>query len=247
MPLIMADTFIQNLRTFRVCWLKSRTGSGKTALAFRLAYALYEIGAVRYICSNCESVWCDDPGDVVLQNGQADVCLIMDEGGMFMESKHKAQKYLAFMRRLNIILLIPSVMMPATVVRFLTVKRTMNWGVAGIPLWMYQARLHDGEDVSRESFGWWRPEEIFGIYSTNGFPINDAGLSDWLFKWTKEAAALKGVELDAPLYAGGASSFVVDNGESAIVEELRGVVAAVEESSAANADLISLLGRRRNK
>lgn len=195
MPFWGGNTFLGYLKTFRVCWIRGRYGGGKTALAFRAAHHLAESGAVRYIVSNCASPWCDDPKDVKLVDGRADVCLILDEAGMFMDNGVEAKQYMAYMRKLNVILLLPSVLQPANLATFLSVERKYNLEVGAIPAWVYGMYLTYGHQKEKEQFIWWRPREIFGCYDTAGYPSEADEIKEWLVKWTKQSAAYAGYDL----------------------------------------------------
>lgn len=240
------NTFLAAVQTYRYCWLRSRPGSGKTALAFRLAYELVSSGRFRYILSNCRSVWADGPESVVLREGQyVDAVLILDEGGMFLDYGHKAKRWLAYLRKMNLVVLLPSVMKPAIVMRSFSVKRIINWEIIGVPVWTYRYRLSDAEDISRDFFHWVNPAEIYGVYDTQGFPSDGAGLEDWLLRWTKAAAAVAGYEsFHHPTIEpnGGLAG-----GQTELMESLRGVAAAIEESSQQDADLVSIFQNARRK
>lgn len=251
MPLIGSNVFFGNLQTYRVLWIRSRFGSGKTLLAMRLAYELHSKGIVRYICGNFPSPWFDRFEDVELVNGRADVCLILDEGGSFMQSKYKAQKYVQFMRKLNIILIMPSFLPPSSFVSFFRVKRLMNLQVFGLPAWVYQSRLTDGEEIFKDNFIFWNPAEVYGSYDTGAYVVDDAGAEDWLIKWSVQGAAQRGYEID-PVKIG-YSRFTVSEDETArdveldLVENLRGVSDELELYQEQSANVMALLKDKRGK
>jgi len=249
MPLYNSANFLGYVKTYRTLWIRSRYGSGKTALAFRIAHELKQSGAVRYIVSNVKSPWADNPADVALVNGRADVVLIMDEGGMFMSEISKARRYLSYLRKLNVILIIPSVQPPSSIVRYLQIKRTWNLGIIGLPLWVYKMRLMDGDEMSLENVFWWRPSEIFGLYDTEGYPSDDNGIEDYILEWTGKAAASFGYEVNRlPGFYGGFKIDDSPDGEQVgLVESLRGVAETIEESSAQQSDAVSLLLNKRGK
>lgn len=248
MGFLLADNFMQNVRLFRTLWIRSRTGSGKTALAFRVAHELQRTGSIRYIISNCRSPWCDEIQSVELREGQfADVALIMDEAGLFMYDLNRSRKYLSFMRKMNIVLIMPTVQAPSLLCQGFQVKRLMNLGVIGAPLWIFRSRIRDSEEVMYETFGWYDPDEIFGTYDTEGFPSDDAGVEDALLRWSKLAARNTGYELkNLP----GHSTFVVNEpspvGEIAggnqleLMEALRGASDSLQAAEAAQSDTLSV-------
>lgn len=253
MPLFGMQTFFGNVQTFRILWIRSRYGSGKTLLATRLAYELHERGIVRYICANYPSPWFDKFEDVQIVDGRADVCLILDEGGAFMQSKYKALKYIQFMRKLNVILILPSVLAPSSVVSFFRVKRVANLEVFGLPAWVFTSRLADGEEILKETFVFWKPAEVYGAYDTGAFVVDDAGAEDWLIKWSVRAAAQRGYSI-SPARMGATKFIVADDEETGrdvefdLVETMRGVSEAIEEKQEQDSNLMALLKHtRRNK
>lgn len=234
------NTLYEYLRMYRCCWLRGRMGSGKTALAHKLAYDLISAGHFRYLVSNIRSVWNDAPADVLLREGVfVDAVIILDEGGIFAEGSYKAKKYLQYLRKMNCCVMVPSFLKPAAVMRDFSIKRSINWEIAGIPVWSYRYFVTDGVDNYHDWFHWIRPYEVFGVFDTGGFPSSDAGLEDWMVSWTKKAAAATGYEY-VP-----SGSFTVGNGTPSgsgdIVETVRGVSTAIEEITSQTSDLVSLL------
>lgn len=186
MSLINGTPIVFLLRGYRVAHLAGRFGSGKTALAYRLAYELLEHHGFRYILSNCEDVWSDRPEDIVLRPDAKgdptymDAVVILDEAGIVFEGTQHARQFVAFMRKFNVCLLLPSVEAPPSRVRFLQIMRKYNFNALGLPLWWYEARLNTGLDRVRYQFGWWQFSEIFGVYDTSDFPSDDSGIGDWI-------------------------------------------------------------------
>lgn len=200
MPLWFSENTIGYCSGFRVLWLRGRYGSGKTLAAFRIAHQLKLQGRVRYILSNCASVWNDNPEDVVLIESApnvwtADAVIVMDEAGMFMHDTREAREYLAYMRKINVILLLASVLAPAPVVRSVSIKRMFNFERIGVPLWVFETKVIDGEQVDRERWAFWQPSEMFGIYNTAAFPADDDGIKAYIHGWVREAASKQGADL----------------------------------------------------
>ncbi len=184
--LINGTPIVFLLRGYRVAHLAGRFGSGKTAFAYRLAYELLEHHGFRYLLSNCNDVWSDRPEDIVLRpdtHGDPtylDTVVILDEAGIVFEGTAHARQFVAFMRKFNVCLLLPSVESPPARVRFLQIQRKYNFDALGLPLWWYEARLSTGLDRVRYLFGWWRPSEIFGVYDTADFPADDSDIGEYL-------------------------------------------------------------------
>lgn len=200
MGLVMADNIINYARNYRVVYLGGRYGGGKTAFAFRLAHELVTKYKYRYLLSNVASVWNTPAEAVQLRDGvYADAVMILDEGGMFLDNASEAKSWLAYLRKLNIILLVPSVLPPSTLMRRLSVQRTFNANSIGIPAWLYGLRLDAGIVKQEDKFLWWKPSEIFGIYDTVGMPADASELLAFLKVWTDQAKKQLGYQSRTPL------------------------------------------------
>lgn len=212
MSFYMGDVFLGLVKLYRMVWISGRYGGGKTALSYRIAHYLLETGFVRYVVSNTDSVWSskledvkprfDDRGMPIL-----DTCVILDEGGLFLKTTKDADEYMAFLRKLNVILLMPSVTPVSSRLRALTVMREFNARIIGLPLWVYKYTLHQGVIRENERFYWFNPQEIYGIYDTYATPVDDVGISDWLAGWVEVAVKAyydrsghKRVEKQQPIY-----------------------------------------------
>lgn len=190
MPLLGSQSFLGLLETFRVLTFEGRYGGGKSALSFYVAQHLLSTGRFRYLLSNTPSVWSDDPNDVVLRPDDKgrptylDAVVILDETGLFLEYAEDTKKFLAFLRKGNIVLLCPSVQDVPRELRGVMVQRTLNLETVGIPIWVYNYRVRKGSQRDNQRFMWWNPSEIYGIYDSGAFPIDDAGLGEMMLDWT---------------------------------------------------------------
>jgi len=201
MGLILADSMLGMVRNYRVLTIGGRFGGGKSALAHMIAYWLLERGHVRYLISNVRSVWRDNPEKIEMRGGKlVDAVVILDEAGIFLETGRDAKKFLAYLRKMNIILIMPTVLEPSKTVQFLTAQRTMTYNPMGVPLWWYRMNLRYGSQKESYGFGWWKPHEIFGIYDTSGAPEDDGGLDYYVKQWTKELQTATGTKVKVPEY-----------------------------------------------
>lgn len=190
--LIRGAPILQMVNQFRIVWIQGSYGGGKTLLAYQLAHELYKTGRYRYVLANSNSVWTDNPEKVVLRdNSFVDAIVILDEGGLFMRMSRDAEKFMIGLRKLNITILCPSVQPPSTRVKFLQMQRVFNFQVLGLPLWLYQFRLNLGAEREKSHFGIYKPSEIFGIYDTLDYPVDDLYLSDWFEYWMVKAKESK--------------------------------------------------------
>lgn len=185
--LINAANMVTLLQTFRVVHFAGRPGGGKTALAYRLAYELLVSHGYRYVLSNCNDVWSDAPADIRPRvnpiTGEPqflDAVVILDEAGVVFESGAHAREFLAAIRKLNIVILLPSYEDPPPRVRHLQIERKFYLNPVGVPLWWYTCKLSTKNTRERLEFGWWRPSEIFGVYDTSDFMYDDGGIGEFL-------------------------------------------------------------------
>ena len=255
MGLIKAATLLQYINLYRVLYIGGRYGGGKTALAFRLAYDLITRGDYRYLISNVKSVWNDKVTDIQLRSDTyVDAIVILDEGGIFLETGKDVKKYLAYLRKMNIALIIPSVQEIPRSIRRLSVQRLMTFNVYGVPLWLYRFKLDVGDVKEKDWFVWWRPSEIFGIYDTLGTPSDDAGFNEYLTGVTREVQRKTGYTEEAREAITGVGTAYTARGFDAdqespsgsaesLLEEIRGVSIALEEAQDEISGAVSVLGR----
>lgn len=192
MALIGGAPILALVNQFRIVWVQGSYGGGKTLLAFQLAWELYQTGRYRYILSNCNSVWTDNPEQVVLREESfVDAIVILDEGGLFMRMSRDAEKFMIGLRKLNITIIVPSVQPPSTRVKFLQMQRIFNFQIIGLPLWLYEFRLSLGSEKEKSYFAISNPQKVYGIYDTLDYPVDDLYLSDWFEAWMVKAKNAK--------------------------------------------------------
>jgi hypothetical protein len=187
-----AQVFLQNIHSFRTCQFDGRFGGGKTLIAVAIArymqqtygYSIYSNiditldGVVQSLpvcdCKKCLRSYRkmrDAHAQYVPQNH---TCIVYDEAwlsfGQGAPSK-QMQAYLAYIRKFDLIMLMPSVAPLAKTAAQLYCERTFNAGVFGIPLWIYQWGVK-GKSVkdSGGKFALWRPSQMFGTYDTFAQP-----------------------------------------------------------------------------
>lgn len=191
--LFWKENLLNYTRNYRVLFVDGRYGGGKTSLGFKLAEELCRKFGFRYILSNVECVWNTPLDEVVLRDGRyIDAVFVLDEGGMYLETSAVARQWLAYLRKLNIVLIVPSVIPPSSIMQRLTVQRLLNMYVFGVPVWYYGLYLRSGRNKSDDKFGWLHPSEIFGIYDTEGMPQEASEQLAQLQKWTKEVQKVMG-------------------------------------------------------
>lgn len=97
---------------------------------------------------------------------------------MFLEERNEAKRFQVGLRKLNVILLIPSAWPANTRLKVLRVRRIFNWMRLGLKLWTYEIDQHAYREKS--NFFWVNPEEIYGVFDTSTMPADDYGIGDWL-------------------------------------------------------------------
>lgn len=256
MPFLGAETLYEYARMFRIVYLKGHVGSGKTSAAFRLGGELVERGYVRYLFSNVQSVWGDNPEDMqfreqVFANGQKQLCvdavLILDEGGLFLKHARQAERFATYLRKLNIIVLVPSVSRPSSILTTVTVQRVFNARVVGLPFWFYKMTVNDGNIKETERFVWKNPEEIWGVFDTAGMPSDASELEDYVTKWTETAQKSRGYKPKSQTSVDLSWLGQSTSNSDGVMEAIESLAQDVLEGQAETLERIPLLEPKRRK
>jgi hypothetical protein len=266
MPLHSFNAVLHYIKMYRVAHIDGRYGGGKTSFAFRAAYELLTRGGYRYLFSNVASVWNDNPELVLMRDGRyVDAVVVLDEGGLFLKTGRDVEKFLVFLRKLNITLLLPSVQRPASALCRLQIQRMSNLNVIGLPLWAYVGRLSSGDQNERSNFYWRSPKEIYGIYDTLGVPTDDTlvymedpadpksitaagSLEGYMNEWVKKLAESTGYKNTAAKNSGRFVDHFASEGSGAsdgveAVAEPSGFVAAILEAAETNLEAANISAR----
>lgn len=177
---------------YRMLWLSGRFGGGKTSLAIYIALWLVGKGYARYIASNVPLLFGKEVErrDIkalrrIGADGKPEVqhtVILLDEAWqqLGVRKGHNAEDWLAYTRKANNYLLMPSVLPLAKEVQQLKCSRTFNGSTFGVPLWYYWWRLGEGkgEDGDKGHFWWWNPSRVFSLYDHTGVPTDDYGIYD---------------------------------------------------------------------
>lgn len=171
------NNFIETLFLFRTLWLSGRWGGGKTALAVEIALRILLSRRAEFIVSNVPLVF--TPLTVIKPSEVPDCkfsVIIMDEAWSYLESGSwkSAKDWIAYLRKRDQVMLLPSVLPLTTYVRRLSVERTFNGLPMGVPFWLYRWVIDYGETSGRKQktgrFPWIRPQSIFGLYKHRAEP-----------------------------------------------------------------------------
>lgn len=166
MPLILAEEFEGLLQDMRVVHIGGRTGGYKTGLSVRLFPSFAERGY--RLVSNLSCVW-NTPLDEweLCDDGMLHTFLIMDEGGLFLDSRYSVRALTAYLSKLDMILVVPSYEPPHRRARVVNVRPIFRLFHMGLPLVIYKwwMKPEGQRKEDKGFFGWLNPSEVFGVYS----------------------------------------------------------------------------------
>jgi hypothetical protein len=168
------------IRTFRLIYIGGRYGGYKTALSMLIGYKLWSDGYVKYFYSNIRCVWNDDIELLPDLPNPLDInaVVVFDEAGQFFERRRDVKNLIAFLRKMKLILLLPSVEPPSFRVTRLSIEPMYIFTSIGLPLVVYRTTLKGSRrsDDRVSWFAWWQPRSTFGVYDTEDAPIDGKGL-----------------------------------------------------------------------
>jgi len=183
--LINADVFLATVVSYRLVWISGRFGGGKTSLAYRIAQEFLERD-YRLVTNN-KSVWSDPIESIQLdENNHLKAVIILDEGGLWFKSSKQIEMVASYAAKMDCIYLLPSFWPPTRAAQVLVVQPIFNFKRAGIPVVFYRWRVKIGSFEDKGFFIWWRPEEIYGIYSRQDPGDTGAEIVEFLIKRTEE-------------------------------------------------------------
>lgn len=174
------------VRTFRVVAFAGRPGGGKTSLAVWTAYNLALSGDVVRVAANLPLSAPFVQVDVGLSSDDVlalhDVAIVLDEAWQQVGRGRdkRVEFWLAYPRKYNQFLLLPSVLPLVAAVSAFNVRREFNGMAFGLPLWSYRYTLvgvkhRKGRDFSG-SWWWWQPARVFGMYDSAALASDSFGL-----------------------------------------------------------------------
>jgi len=168
--------FLRLLRDYRVAWLAGRYGSYKTALSVMICIEYLERGWVDYAVGNFPAAPFTDWGRIPELR---DVIVVLDEGGNWLNDK-SFNEVTAFLRKRNIVLLIPSVQPPNLKARTLNLQMVFNANSLGIDWIFYACKLDYLNIKETYRLNWRGTKEIFGLYDTEYAPTDGDGIIEWI-------------------------------------------------------------------
>lgn len=183
--LLGAGQFLEACKSFRSVWFRGRYGGGKSYMAFMVArhfstlgYGLIsniknDIGCPRYAIDDDLSV---NPHLRVGLDYYKNV-IVYDEGGANSlgdgAKSSDIKAYLAYLRKRDFILLVPSVLELDKRAFFIWCERSRPLTKLGIPLWIYEWGVKGyTKKQSGGSFAVFNPSAFFGSYDTYSEPLD---------------------------------------------------------------------------
>jgi hypothetical protein len=173
---IGAETFFRLVRNFRTCWFRGRYGCGKTALSVATALRMLDSGVSDCCVSNIPLAF----GEQQLPPVPWRATILMDEGGLFWKTGRAFEMVAAFLRKQELIVLIPSITPPSLQFRTLYVRRVFSSAaMTGLNLWLYEWTIAEAGEITKGKF-WWTFPKIFRYYDTNYSPLGDEKIPQWV-------------------------------------------------------------------
>jgi len=179
--LINADEFLYNLLAYRILWIRGRLGGGKTLLAVALAQHLIERHGFRGVISNFPTCLPQHPWRESHPDGRPrgvrGAVAIWDEAGLFLDRRSfmtNDRGVGALLRKLDSVLLLPSVTPPDLRLSYFSVARDLRIGDS----WRYVWQLSMPGMRAETGTFWLRPRSTYGMYDTRYIPVDDGGYMD---------------------------------------------------------------------
>lgn len=163
--IIGGDNVLQLCELYRCTWISGRPGGYKTSLAFALAETWLKRGY--RLVTNTMTPWADDLKNLdLLDDGKLHAVVILDEAGLELKWRAQVEQILAYSRKMDIILLMPSFHPPVRSSQIVNIQALFNFKQIGMPLIVYKWRVKLGMFSDSGLLMWWNPSYIYGVYST---------------------------------------------------------------------------------
>jgi len=164
MSFINAEPILGVLDMYRLIWISGRFGGHKTALAFQIARRYLDKGY--RLVTNSRCIWSDDLDDVYLnENSQLHSVVILDEGGLYFKSGRQVEQIAAYAAKMDCVYIIPSFWPPTRAAQIVNIQPVISLKATGLPVIFYKWKVNIGGFKDNGWFIWWKPQEIYGIYS----------------------------------------------------------------------------------
>lgn len=161
---IGSDAFLGTVREVRTLWISGIYGTGKTLTSVAIAGWLLSNGWADSFISNIPVNGQDAP-KVPMEN----CVVLLDEAHLFLPDWESVKAYSAFLRKVNMRILMPSIYPPHGKLRILEMQRVFNgYRILGMltPFWVYRWRVNAGMFSEKGSAILYAPHDLFGAYDT---------------------------------------------------------------------------------
>lgn len=170
--MLIGEQLLHMFRDQRYMWIAGRFGSFKTGFAIRLGMEFVERGWSDHILCNFPCAVATD----LHRLPRLDRCfVILDEAGNWMDNV-QLRSSIAFLRKLDLYIVFPSVIEPPFKARTLNMQMTFSWLNWGIPLLRYSVELDNVRVKEKYHIHWWNPKEVFGLWDTSKVVNSDRGI-----------------------------------------------------------------------
>ena len=131
--------------------------------------------------------------------------VILDEGGLWFRRRQDFDSIAAYVGKLDVVVLIPSMVPPHEQFALLVCQPVFSAFRFGIPALLYFWQMKVGGASVQGWFIWMRPQEAYGLYLRRD-PSSNAGMVQLLKEWATECQRQFGqeAELGVNFAAGGA-------------------------------------------
>lgn len=168
------------IRNKRSVYIGGRVGGYKTSLSIMIAYELWRRGYIESVYSNMPCVFNDSIDDLASIDDPRNVSAvcIWDEAANFFQRASETQEIFTALRKVNLIMLMPSADRPTTRVIKLLIEPFFVGAIIGLPLVVYRTISFGTRrsDDQTSFFVWWQPRAAFGLYDTTDFSLDTKGL-----------------------------------------------------------------------
>jgi len=161
LKLINGDEFLTQLASKRVCTAAGDYGSGKTSVCCALAFFLMQAGLVD-TCVSTAPLSFAVPASIAMERPR-NIVAVLDELGTAFDARSFGDKnqnnirrsFLAFPRKLNFYLLVPSWISPDASFRSMVFQRIFTFELIGLPLEIFSFGVEQGQLKEQGKFAIW--------------------------------------------------------------------------------------------
>jgi hypothetical protein len=227
MPILGGGELFNYARNYRTLWIKGRYGVGKTLLGMEIVEWFLDQGY--RLVTNTRCAWADNKEDIKPDvDGKLHVVLLLDEGGIFFGQNSLVVQMISYLRKMDVVLIIPSRIPPARLVRVMAVQPWMPFKSIGIPVVILKWRISFDEVKDEGKMVWYGFSKYYGIYSSNDPGGDGLDEFEWLVKqvsifrarFGRESNKIRVVETEEAPYTDYASE-----------EDVRGIISLAKRKS----------------